>query len=115
MPLQNLLETCLIESSSDSQLAHTISSLTDALAVATRYIYDPAAGGLLLFATIILFMKLISYAHVNHDYRQAAREAAVRPLQRPSNQPPPAARAAAAELSLPSSLPWLSNPLQPTR
>jgi len=36
----------------------------------------PVYGSGLLFATVILFMKLVSYAHVNYDYRLAARESA---------------------------------------
>ncbi len=30
---------------------------------------DPLSGSALLFAAIILFLKLVSYAHVNYDYR----------------------------------------------
>ena len=37
-------------------------------------------GFFVLFASVVLFMKLISYAHVNYDYRLAAREAANVPM-----------------------------------
>ena len=42
---------------------------------------ETALGGtLLMLATIVLFMKLVSYAHVNLDYRLAAKEAAHMPM-----------------------------------
>ena len=37
-------------------------------------------GFFVLFSSVVLFMKLLSYAHVNYDYRLAAREAANVPM-----------------------------------
>ncbi|KAK9811327.1 hypothetical protein WJX72_001878 [[Myrmecia] bisecta] len=50
---------------------------------------DPAPGGVLMLVTVILWMKLISYAHCNQDYRVARREGVLRPGERGSDQPVP--------------------------
>ena len=46
-------------------------------------------GFFVLFSSVVIFMKLISYAHVNYDYRLAAREAATVPMDQVRNQPTP--------------------------
>nr|ATZ76562.1 acyl-CoA:1,2-diacylglycerol O-acyltransferase [Lobosphaera incisa]AYE66854.1 DGAT1 [Lobosphaera incisa] len=50
---------------------------------------DPAPGGVLMLLTVILWMKLISYAHCNQDYRMARREGVLRPGERGSDAPIP--------------------------
>lgn len=47
-----------------------------ALVGAGRNLGGPSGGACLLFCSVTLFMKLISYAHVHHDLREADRESA---------------------------------------
>lgn len=45
-----------------------------------EYMSKAIEGFFLLMSTVVMFMKLISYAHVHDDYRKAAKEAATVPM-----------------------------------
>jgi hypothetical protein len=51
-----------------------------------EYMSKAIESFLLLMVTVVMFMKLISYAHVHHDYRKAAREAATVPMDQVKRQ-----------------------------
>lgn len=49
------------------------SSLALCILIVWNFIEKPAVGGCLLLNASIVWMKLISYAHANQDYRHSVR------------------------------------------